>query len=182
MQCCRVPAEVLHWPTRSGKCNAGPQSCCEPPLIARRLPTVQPEQMLKPAAGTAALGVPAGVGADGDAAGAVLATYTAQQPSLSIVKGWDALNLLAAPVRRRKGQASLVSQGGSSHQAGCPVRSSIRVHWPWCAACSLSGAAPSCLLCSSLRCERLSFDSVEGGPSVRGRRLWRQQAGALLRR
>lgn len=62
--------------------------------------------MLKPAAGAAALGVPAGVGADSDATGAVLATYAAQQPSLSIVKGWDALNLLAAPVRRRKGQAS----------------------------------------------------------------------------
>jgi len=60
--------------------------------------------MLKPAAGAAALGVPLGSEAD---ASAVLATYAAQQPSLSIVKGWDALNLLAAPMRRRKGsQAS----------------------------------------------------------------------------
>lgn len=75
-----------------------PTACC---LLA-----AHPEQMLKPAAGAAALGVPAGVGADSDATGAVLATYAAQQPSLSIVKGWDALNLLAAPVRRRKGQAS----------------------------------------------------------------------------
>jgi hypothetical protein len=60
-------------------------------------------KMLKPASAVAALGGPLG-GADGDAA-AVLASYAAQQPSLSIVKGWDALNLLgAAAPRRRKGQ------------------------------------------------------------------------------
>ena len=52
----------------------------------------------------------AALGHDAVAAGeatAVLASYGAQQPSLSIVKGWDALNVLAAaPPRRRKGQAS----------------------------------------------------------------------------
>ncbi|KAL4443541.1 hypothetical protein ABPG75_011278 [Micractinium tetrahymenae] len=78
-------------------------------------------KMLKPAAGAAALGMP--VGADGDAAGAVLATYAAQQPSLSIVKGWDALNLLAAPVRRRKGQKvdrrPDGSSGGGSKRERC---------------------------------------------------------------
>jgi hypothetical protein len=59
--------------------------------------------MLKPAAGEAAFS--AQLAADSDTS-AMLASYAAQQPSLSIVKGWDALNLLTAPMRRRKGQAS----------------------------------------------------------------------------
>jgi hypothetical protein len=58
--------------------------------------------MLKPAAGAAAFS--GQLAADSDAS-TMLASYAAQQPSLSIVKGWDALNLLAAPMRRRKGQA-----------------------------------------------------------------------------
>lgn len=74
-------------------------------------------KMLKPASAAAlsSMGVSgalsaAALGHDAVAAGeatAVLASYGAQQPSLSIVKGWDALNVLAAaPPRRRKGQAS----------------------------------------------------------------------------
>lgn len=72
-------------------------------------------KMLKPASAAALSGMGVGsaltaaaleAGGPGDAT-ALLASYAAQQPSLSIVKGWDALNLLAAaPPRRRKGQAS----------------------------------------------------------------------------
>ncbi|PRW56682.1 hypothetical protein C2E21_4574 [Chlorella sorokiniana] len=72
-------------------------------------------KMLKPASAAAlsSMGVGGALSAAAlghNAAGAseataVLASYGAQQPSLSIVKGWDALNVLAAaPPRRRKGQ------------------------------------------------------------------------------
>lgn len=75
-------------------------------------------KMLKPAS-AAALGSmdvrgalsAVALGHDAAAAGeatALLTSYGSQQPSLSIVKGWDALNVLAAaPPRRRKGQASV---------------------------------------------------------------------------